>query len=180
MAAASASGAGAGGAEFFMADGGRRSPPETNMEAWETESIGTSASGRAESTATATTAREPKPFEAAQKARLVESIRGWIKLENELKELNRAVAERRKQKKSLTSNLVSVMKDHSIDCFDINNGSLVYTKNKVKMPVNKKLLMSCLMDVFKSNPEEAMKVTQYIMSSRQEKVVENIKMKLDV
>lgn len=153
---------------------------ETNLSGdeatkWETESVGTSASGKVAST----TSRESKPIEPAEKTKLVETIRSWIKLENETKELNKAITERRKQKKDLTLSLLSVMKDHSIDCFDINNGSLVYTKNTVKQPVNKSHLLECLMEVFKGDPEEAQKITQYIMSSRKERIVENIRMKLD-
>jgi hypothetical protein len=170
-------GGGAGGVGGGGSSAGRTPQVESNIDNWDSESIGTSASGAAESTRSAP--REARPIEASQKAHLVESIRGWIKLENEMKELNRAIRERRNQKKALTSTLVSVMKDHSIDCFDINNGSLMYTRNKVKMPVNKQHLLECLTEVYKNDPEEALKVTQYILSTRKEKIVENIKMKLD-
>lgn len=182
--AGSVSGAGAGSVlgsvvssgSRAMSSGGARQVPrvESNLDKWENESIGTSASGMADSAA----AREAKPIDPEKKAELVESIRGWIKLENEMKELNKALSERRKRKKALTTTLLGVMKDHNIDCFDVNKGSLVYTKNKVKMPVNKQHLLTCLLDVYK-DPEEALKITQYILSTRKEKIVESIKMKLD-
>ena len=42
------------------------------------------------------------------------------------------------------------MKSNEIDCFDINDGKLVYTQNKVKTPLSKKHLMSALMNYYLS------------------------------
>jgi hypothetical protein len=65
------------------------------------------------------------------KEQLVNNIKEWIKMDAEISELKAQIKDRTNKKKTLTENLVSVMKTNKIDCFDINGGSLVYKKNKV-------------------------------------------------
>ena len=75
------------------------------------------------------------------KEQLIENIKEWINIDNELKEIQKAAKERRQRKKDLTSSLVNVMKDNEIDCFDVNDGKLIYTQNKVKSNLTKKSLL---------------------------------------
>ena len=72
------------------------------------------------------------------KEHLVNNIKEWIKLDNEISDLKAQVKEKTNKKKGLTENLVTVMKTNKIDCFDINGGALVYKSNKVKKPINAK------------------------------------------
>ena len=64
------------------------------------------------------------------KEELVKNIREWISMDEQIKSLQGEIKKRRDRKKELTSALVNVMKEHEIDCFDINNGKLIYSKNK--------------------------------------------------
>ena len=41
-----------------------------------------------------------------------------------------------------TANLVDIMKTNNVDCFDVKNGKLIYTKKKVKAPLSKKHLFN--------------------------------------
>ena len=52
-----------------------------------------------------------------------------------MKRLNyqKQIKAKRVEKKELTGSLVDVMKTNEIDCFDINNGALVYTKQSEVM-----------------------------------------------
>lgn len=113
-----------------------------------------------------------------EKEQLVESIREWIQIDNELKELQRAAKERRERKKEITNNLVEVMRTNEIDCFDVNEGKLVYSKNKVKSGLSKKYLMNTLHNYFKNDPVEAKRVSDYILNSREEKIKETIRRKI--
>ena len=56
------------------------------------------------------------------KEHLVNNIKEWIKLDNEISDLKAQVKEKTNKKKGLTENLVTVMKTNKIDCFDINGG----------------------------------------------------------
>jgi hypothetical protein len=113
------------------------------------------------------------------KEELVNNIKEWIKIDGEILKLQNEIKERRNKKKNLTESLVNVMKKNEIDCFDINGGSLVYKKNKVKKPINAKTLMSSLKNYFASNPVQAEEITKFVMDNREEQVKETIKRKID-
>ncbi len=112
------------------------------------------------------------------KEQLIENIKEWINIDNELKEIQKAAKERRQRKKDLTSSLVNVMKDNEIDCFDVNDGKLIYTQNKVKSNLTKKSLLLALQTYYKDSPEQGNKVTEFLLNSREEKVNETIKRKI--
>jgi hypothetical protein len=113
------------------------------------------------------------------KEELVENIKEWIKIDGDIAKLQSEVKEKRNKKKSLTESLVEVMKKNEIDCFDINGGSLVYKKNKVKKAINAKTLMTSLKTYFAANPQQAEDLTKFVMDSREEQVKETIKRKID-
>ena len=89
----------------------------------------------------------------ATKEVLVNTIKEWIDHDNEIKNLQQQIKEHRNKKKSLTDNLLEIMKDNEIDCFDINNGKIIYCKNKVKSPLNKKTLLETLEKYFEDMPD---------------------------
>ena len=113
------------------------------------------------------------------KEQLVNNIKEWIKIDTEIAELKSQIKERNNKKKTLTENLVTVMKTNKIDCFDINGGALVYKTNKVKKPINGKSLLLALQNYYKSDPKVAEDLTKHIMDSREEQIKETIKRKID-
>ena len=113
------------------------------------------------------------------KEQLVNNIKEWIKIDNEVAKLKAEIKERTNKKKQLTENLVTVMKTNSIDCFDINGGALVYKKNKVKKPITGKTLLSALQNYYKTDTKMAEDITKYIMDNREEQIKETIRRKID-
>lgn len=116
----------------------------------------------------------------ATKEELVSNIKGWMQIDEEIRVLNRELKERRAQKKALTESLVTIMKDNEIDCFDMSAGKIMYTKNKVKAPISKKHLLSCLEQFAKANPECQLPVGDvgnYILDTRESKLKEGIRHK---
>ena len=111
------------------------------------------------------------------KEQLIGTVREWINIDNEIKNLQKTIKEKRNEKKDLTVNLVSVMKENDIDCFDISDGKLMYTQNKVKSALSKKHLIKSLTDWFKNDSQQIGELTKHILNSREEKVKENIKRK---
>ena len=112
------------------------------------------------------------------KEQLVNHIRTWIKVENEIKDLRKSIREKREEKKQLSNELLEVMKENDIDCFDIKNGKLISSKVKVKETVSKKMLLRVLADYI-DEPEEVSKLTEYILESRQVKEKEYIRQKIN-
>jgi hypothetical protein len=113
------------------------------------------------------------------KEQLVNNIKEWIKIDNELADLKLQIKNKNKNKKILTENLVSVMKNNEIDCFDINDGALVYKTNKVKKPLNGKMLLQTLQNYYKTDIKLAEELTKHIMDNREEQIKETIKRKVN-
>ena len=111
------------------------------------------------------------------KEELVENIKKWVSYDYEIKNLQKSMKEIREKKKELTKNLIDVMKNHEIDCFDINDGKLLYTKNKVKTPLNKNNLMIALEKYFENESVNVEDVTNFILDNREIKIRENLKKK---
>jgi len=109
---------------------------------------------------------------------LVGKVKEWISHDDEIKILQKRIKEHRTEKKALTDNLLDIMKTNEIDCFDINDGKLIFTKNKVKAPLNKKTLLSSLDKYFENNPDiDANNVGEFILESREIQIKENIRRK---
>ena len=111
------------------------------------------------------------------KEQLVSNIKDWIKMDTEIAELKAQIRERTNKKKTLTENLVTVMKTNKIDCFDINGGQLIYSTTKVKAPLNKNTLMNALLKFYQNDQNQAQKVGDFLMETREEKIKESIRRK---
>ena len=115
----------------------------------------------------------------ATKEELVNNIKEWMQIEDEMKVLQKELKERRDKKKLLTATLVDIMKTNEIDCFDMTEGKISYTKSKVKQPLSKKYLMDCLGKYFEENPNvQADDVANFVMENRQVKTTEGIRHKI--
>lgn len=112
------------------------------------------------------------------KEELVHNIKNWLSLENEIKVLQKELKERRERRKTLTNSLVEIMKDNEIDCFDISEGKLIYTKNKVKSSISKQYLLETLNKYFDDNPGvDADELGQFILDNRKIDIKENLRHK---
>jgi len=101
-------------------------------------------------------------------------VRDWVRLDNEIRALNKEIASRRAEKKTISSELISVMRENKLDEFDIKDGHLMYVKKNVKKPITQKQLLSILSSYYK-NDEKAEEVKTYILENREETVKETIK-----
>ena len=108
---------------------------------------------------------------------LKENIKNWLKLDQEIKVLQKEIKNRREDKKNYTQDIVNVMKQNEIDCFDVKDGKLLYTKSKIKAPLSKKHLLASLMTYFKNDTETVKSVAEFVLNSRAEKIKENIRKK---
>jgi len=114
------------------------------------------------------------------KAELINIIKNWKQLDDELKAIQKEIKERKNKKKNLTEQLVKIMRSNDIDCFDINNGKLLYTQSKQKSSINRTYLLEVMSKYFQDdNSIEIDKVTDYILENRQVKIKEGIRCKLD-
>jgi len=113
------------------------------------------------------------------KEQLITSVREWVKIDGEIKRLQKEIKIRRERKKQITGSLVDVMKNNEIDCLDLNDGQLLYSKNKVKAPITKKSLYEILGKYFNNDKEKTELMAQYILDNRNVIEKENIRRKID-
>jgi len=113
------------------------------------------------------------------KAELVNNVKEWIKIDNEISKLKLEMKDKNNKKKILSGNLLNVMKSNDIDCFDINGGAIVYKKTKFKKPINSKTLLKTLESYFKNDTPTAQDLTKHILESREEQIKETIRRKID-
>ena len=127
---------------------------------------------------TAAKAVAQKKTNTNTKEELINNIREWIKIDNDLNNLKKEIKNKTTQKKTLTDNLVNVMKTNSIDCFDINGGALVYSQRKTKKAISGKYLLLQLEKYYKDQPDVAKELTQHLLENREENIKEDIKRKI--
>lgn len=111
------------------------------------------------------------------KEQLVNLIREWISTDNDILKIQKLLKSKKEEKKQQSEQLLQVMKTNEIDCFDINNGKLMYSTVKTKQAVSKKFLLETLNEYFKDQPEIAQDVTTHILDSRGEQIKEHIRRK---
>ena len=109
---------------------------------------------------------------------LVQNIREWVKLDNEIRALKKEEKARQTEKKLLNENLIEIMKSNEIDCVDIKDGQICYTQKNVKKPITKKNLMTILTKYFKGDMEKAENVNEFILDNREETTKETITRKI--
>ena len=109
---------------------------------------------------------------------LGQHIKNWLQVDKELQLLQKELKERKKKKNDISAALLQIMKTNEIDCFDINDGKIIYSKNNVKKALNKDHLINCLDKYFVDNP--AMKtdeIVKFIMETREVSTKESIRHK---
>ena len=112
------------------------------------------------------------------KEQLVQSIKDWVKIDNEIRALQAEVNKRKKEKKKISENLIMVMRENEIDVFDINDGQIIYAKRTVKSPITKASLLTILSDYCKGDIQQAATINNFIMDNREEVVKESIQRKI--
>lgn len=118
------------------------------------------------------------PSSSITKEQIKDYLRQWIRVENEIGTLTQEIKKRKLIHQQLSASLMEVMRKNEIDCFDITNGKIVYSKTKTRPPLNKAQLKNALLTYYKDDKETASSLNEFLIASRVEKVREAIKMKI--
>jgi coenzyme F420-reducing hydrogenase alpha subunit len=113
------------------------------------------------------------------KDQLIKTIKEWVKLDNDIRKLQKEIAQRKNDKKTLSTTLIDVMKKNEIDNFDISNGQICYNKKNIKKPITKKTLLDILAKFYKGDLLKASETNSFILDNREEEVKETIVLKLN-
>jgi hypothetical protein len=112
------------------------------------------------------------------KNQLIHTVKEWVRIDNEIRQLQKEISTRRQEKKLLNDQLMETMKSNDIDCFDLNDGKICYTKKNVKKPINNKLLLNILTKYYNGDISQASEINNFINDNRTEVTKENITRKI--
>ena len=112
------------------------------------------------------------------KEHLIKTIKEWVRLDNDIRKLQKEEKQRKDDKKNISNVLMEIMKKNEIDVFDINDGQICYTKKNIKKPITQKILMNVLSDYFKGDMLKAAELNEYIRDNREEVIQETIVRKI--
>ncbi len=114
-----------------------------------------------------------------QKEELLQNIREWIVYDNEIRELNKGVRERKAKQTRLSQAIMETMKQNEIDEFNVAGGKLMYNKKTMKKPITKSTLTGILAKYYEGDMSQAITMNNYIMANREEVVKESLQRKLN-
>ena len=70
------------------------------------------------------------------------------------------------------------MRNNQIDCFDINDGQIMYKKKEIKQPITKTHLMHVLSTFYNGDSDKINELNTFIMENRKSVTKETISRKL--
>lgn len=110
---------------------------------------------------------------------LKQFIRDWVKIDNEIRHLQKEQNSRKVEKKKLNIRLMEIMKNNKIEIFDLNDGEIIYKKKNVKKPITQKTLLNILSLFFEGDMEKVGELNKYILENREMVVNESIMRKVN-
>lgn len=122
---------------------------------------------------------EPISPSLKTKDQLIEKIKEWVKIDNDIRVLQKEINKRRLDKKKVSTELMEVMRTNDIDAFDIKDGQIIYDKRNAKKPITKSALLSILSSYFNGDVLKANEINNYILENREEVVKERIVRKIN-
>jgi hypothetical protein len=111
---------------------------------------------------------------AETKEQLVKIIKEWVNIDNEIRRLQNELNVYKLDKKKTSNDLIEVMKNHEIDCFQINDGKIQYKKQNVKKPLSNKIILKLLNEYYEGNEEKVTELNNFLLENREETIKENI------
>ena len=115
-----------------------------------------------------------------QKEQTINLIKTWVKYDNEIRQLQKEISARKKEKATLSDSLIEIMKQTNTGCYELKNGVLMYTVKNVKKPMTKKVLMNVLQQFYQGDTIKAAQLNEYIMNHREEVVQEKLVHKFEL
>lgn len=101
-----------------------------------------------------------------QKENLIQIVKSWVTIDNQIKALNKKAKALREEKKSFNAQMIEVMKANDIDNFDLKDGQIQYKKETRREPLTQKTLLRILSKHPQLGADQAKHLNQFIYDSR--------------
>ena len=108
------------------------------------------------------------------KTELVDIVKKWVILDNQINQLNKTAKQLKIEKKKINEEMMQVMKQNDIDIFDLKDGQIQYKKETKRVALSQKRLLSILSKHPQLGEEQAIALNEYVYENREEIVKESI------
>ena len=95
-----------------------------------------------------------------------QNVKKWLKLDDDIRTLRKAINERNKQKKELTPLITNFMNENKISDLNTKDGKIKYKTSFYKKPLNHKTIQNRLTDFFQ-DIKKGERATQYLLDNRE-------------
>ena len=73
---------------------------------------------------------------------------------------------------------MNIMRNHEIDCFDINDGKILYKKKNIKQSISKSYLLNILSNYYQGDTNKVNELNTFILAQRKITIKESIVRKI--
>ena len=102
----------------------------------------------------------------SDKQALIEIVKSWVTLDNQIRALANKLKVLRKEKKGKNEEMINVMKANEIDNFDLKDGQILYKKETKREALTQKRLLDILAKHPQLGEEQAKHLNQFIYDRR--------------
>ena len=104
---------------------------------------------------------------------LEEDIKQWIKLDDNIKQLNQEIKNIKYQKETYNNNILHHITSNNLEnaVVKINNDKLRFMDTNYSQPLTYKFIMECLYKYYDDDDNKAIEILLFIKSQRQIKTV---------
>lgn len=101
---------------------------------------------------------------------LIETVKKWVQLDNQLKQLNAMSKKIRNDKKIHNQKMIDIMKANEIDNVELKDGQIQYKKYTKREPLTQKKLLEILLHHPQLQQEQVTMLNDYVYDNR--KIIE--------
>ena len=118
---------------------------------------------------------QEQQIENQQKAELQNYVKEWLKYDDEIKTLQEAIKERKRNKNDIGKILINIMDTNNIPHFNLSDGKLIFAKSEHTQPVNIQFLKNTLSESPMLNSDQYQNLLNFIESKRGKKITTRLK-----
>jgi seryl-tRNA synthetase len=102
----------------------------------------------------------------SDKQALIDIVKSWVTLDNQIRALSNKLRELRKEKKAQNEQMIQIMKANEIDNFDLKDGQIRYKKETKREALTQKKLLDILAKHPQLGEEQAKHLNQFVFERR--------------
>ena len=106
-------------------------------------------------------------------------LKKWIALEEEIKEIDSTIRERRKQSKALKETILRIMQGNKVQQINTQKGAVVDKKRVIKEAISAKFMKKCMKEYFKGDEEKTNQIFEFVEGKRKEEEKHVLKLQKD-